>query len=100
MRYTCQTCEKGFDVYTTYYSHKKTHAPPTIPCPTCQVMHRTKAALYRHMVRECSVPVAATTTSQGVSKLESMFAVDKTNGDEEVAIGSTELAFRAREQQQ
>ena len=77
MRYTCPTCTKGFDVYSSFYSHKKTHEVPSIPCPTCQVMYRTKAALYRHIVKECSLPVAVTTTSQGVSKLESMFAVDK-----------------------
>jgi hypothetical protein len=78
MRYTCPSCDRAFDVYSTYYSHKKTHEAPAIPCPTCKISyHRTKAALYRHMVKECSLPVAVTTASQGVSKLESMFAVHK-----------------------
>lgn len=74
MRYTCSVCDKQYDVYSTYYSHKKTHEPPAIPCPTCHVTFRTKAQLYRHVVRECT-PVAPVATTQVVSKLESMYGV-------------------------
>ena len=74
MRYECEVCQKQYEVYATYYSHKKTHLEPTIACPTCGKLFRTNALLYRHAYVECRPKVAAVAPS--VSRLTSSFAFD------------------------
>ncbi len=47
-RYQCDTCMKSYDVYSTFYSHKQSHAPKSVQCKACKQMFSTKTILYRH----------------------------------------------------
>jgi hypothetical protein len=73
MRYVCSVCDKGYDVYATYYSHKTTHLPPTIACATCSKVFRTKAQLYRHAYLECTPEKP----KEVASRLQGMFGIDR-----------------------
>ena len=48
-RYQCPTCSKGFDVYTTYYCHKKRHDAPCKQCSFCPKAFHTNMLLNAHM---------------------------------------------------
>jgi hypothetical protein len=48
-RYTCGECDRGFEIYSTYYSHKKRHGQPTKACLYCDRRFYTNADLYKHM---------------------------------------------------
>ena len=73
MRYVCSVCDKGYDVYATYYSHKTTHLPPAIACATCSKVFRTKAQLYRHAYLECTPEKP----KEVASRLQGMFGIDR-----------------------
>ena len=48
-RYQCPTCSKGFDIYTTYYCHKKRHAAPSKQCSFCPKAFHTNMLLNAHL---------------------------------------------------
>ena len=48
-RYQCPTCNKGFDVYTTYYCHKKRHDAPSKQCSFCPKAFHTNMLLNAHL---------------------------------------------------
>ena len=50
-RYQCPTCSKGFDIYTTYYCHKKRHDAPTKQCSFCPKAFHTNMLLHAHMYK-------------------------------------------------
>ena len=47
-RYTCKECQKGFDIYSTYYSHLTRHKPPHKKCQFCTELFYTNGDLYKH----------------------------------------------------
>ena len=48
-RYGCKHCEKGYDVYSSYYTHvAMKHANPRIACTKCSLTFHTHAQLYKH----------------------------------------------------
>ena len=48
-RYVCKNCEKGYDVYSSYYTHvQMKHTDPKIACTKCSLTFHTHAQLYKH----------------------------------------------------
>ena len=48
-RYQCPACSKGFDIYTTYYCHKKRHDAPSKQCSFCPKAFHTNMLLNAHL---------------------------------------------------
>jgi hypothetical protein len=49
MVYTCKVCDEVFNIYSTYYSHKKTkHEEACIKCKHCDVKFKTIHARNSH----------------------------------------------------
>ena len=46
--YKCTKCDKQYQIYSSYFSHRKTHDQPSEICPDCGVAFQTKAGLFRH----------------------------------------------------
>ena len=46
-RYNCKVCKKGYDVYSSYYSHCKGHRANTVSC-VCGLTFKVKSQLYHH----------------------------------------------------
>lgn len=49
MRYSCNVCEKPFDIYSTYYSHTRRHLPPKKQCEFCQISFYSNQDRFRHV---------------------------------------------------
>jgi len=47
----CVECRKSFKKYITYYSHCKTHRPPSVVCHHCGDMFKTYAHRNSHYYR-------------------------------------------------
>jgi len=47
-RYSCNECDKSYDIYSSYFSHKATHKPPKIRCVKCDSIFYTRGQLYKH----------------------------------------------------
>ena len=49
-RYVCKACcDKGYDVYSSYYTHVvMKHTDPKIACTKCSLTFHTHAQLYKH----------------------------------------------------
>jgi len=46
----CTECGKSFKKYITYYSHRKTHRPPSVVCHHCGNMFNTYAHRNSHII--------------------------------------------------
>ena len=46
--YKCTKCDKQYQIYSSYFSHRKTHDQPSEIFPECGVAFQTKAGLFRH----------------------------------------------------
>ena len=68
-RYYCPTCSKGFDIYTTYYCHKKRHDAPTKQCSFCPKAFHTNMLLNAHLWKcaKQQVPSSPPTTVSTVT---------------------------------
>ena len=50
MLYVCSECDRKFDIYSTFFSHKKRkHGLPTKPCEFCDKLYFTNKELHAHM---------------------------------------------------
>jgi predicted nucleic acid-binding Zn ribbon protein len=47
-RYQCDTCGKQFDIYSTFYSHRKTHTPSIVSCKLCNMTFKRKQSMFKH----------------------------------------------------
>ena len=47
-RYKCEICMKQFDIYSTFYSHKRTHSSESLPCKACTQTFPTKLKRFQH----------------------------------------------------
>ena len=64
-RYVCKHCDKGYDVYSSYYTHvAMKHADPKVACAKCTQVFHTHAQLYKHAFIEhtTEIPSQKTTT--------------------------------------
>jgi DNA-directed RNA polymerase subunit RPC12/RpoP len=69
-RYTCKTCNKHYDVYSSYYSHTKKHDVAAIECRGCGLKFHLKTQLYRHaFLQRCGGIPSNTQTQQSVPQL-------------------------------
>ena len=46
--YTCATCQKDYKVYSSYYSHLKTHDQQSYPCNKCGKEFKLKNSMKIH----------------------------------------------------
>ena len=56
VRYVCQQCDKKYEIYSSYYTHKRTkHQEPKIKCTVCYKAFHTTNQLYSHCFKDrCS----------------------------------------------
>ena len=73
--YKCAKCGKQYQIYSSYFSHRKTHDQPSEICPECGVAFQNKAALFRHYYnthRVTKAPVMQHTTKRMTPLTERM----------------------------
>ena len=47
-RYQCDTCAKQFDIYSTFYSHKRSHTAVIVTCKACDQTFPSQLKLWKH----------------------------------------------------
>ena len=47
-RYQCDSCPKSFDIYSTYYSHRRSHIVVNLKCRACDNTYPTHIQRLKH----------------------------------------------------
>ena len=48
MRYNCVDCDKKYEIYASFASHRRKHCSPRVVCENCKLKFHTHNALYKH----------------------------------------------------
>ena len=60
MRYNCVDCDKKYEIYSSFASHRRQHRDPRVVCENCKLTFHTHNALYKHAYQtgcKTTVPV-------------------------------------------
>ena len=74
--YVCPHCDKKYDIYSSYYTHKRTkHEDPKIKCGTCYKAFHTTNQLYSHCFKDrCSSKTEPTIEQPAMGKKRGLSA--------------------------
>ena len=65
MRYNCVDCDKKYDIYASFTSHRRKHCSPRVVCENCKLTFHTHNALYKHAYQSgCKTTVAVVVQPQ------------------------------------
>jgi len=61
-RYQCIECNRSYDIYASYASHRRRHRPPSVVCQGCKAVFTTHNQLYKHAYQNGCKAAAPTKT--------------------------------------
>ena len=68
-RYNCVDCDKKYEIYASFASHRRQHREPRVVCENCKLTFHTHNALYKHAYQsgcKTTVPVVVQQTLRTV----------------------------------